>query len=364
MKNKLSFFRIAVVIPVVGLMALSCLNPIGFSPDLKLKLDVNATVSGEVGIDSVNSAEIQLRNHTQSIDIYKTEIVFIDNGATPPVNGTAARITGAPASGTQESILLRPIGPDVNTRYVIHIWYRQSASCPDALKQTAHPGWDFGGKSPDKTFEITELPRGKYVIHVYRTDAGEIGIVAEDDTAHITEMRDHSSNQDHVVDVKVNNVIDLSGASIALTVPSGGLNVNTNTNVSFSSEVTALFNALIDAMNNNRPYPNGYGALVVRNHTTKQLSNVQFDPKDGQSAHTVGFPGVIRAEDQERFILKQGKWEAKFSVDGKLIGPKNVFITNQGKEFLTWARIPRTGKKFLTRVLPVRTRLISLPGFC
>jgi hypothetical protein len=332
-KNRASFFNLTVAMPAAGLLILSCLNPIGFNPDFKLQLDVNANISGEVGIDSVNSTEIQLRNHTKSIDIYRTDIVYIDNGASSSGN-MAARITGAPVAGSQESILLRPIGPDANTKYQVKIWYRQAAGCPSDLNRTAYPSWDWGGRDPDKTYDIPELPRGRYVIHVYRTTGGDIGISVEDDTSTITEMEDKRLDGDYVADVKVNSVIDLSGASINVKLPSGGLNVNADTMVSFSPEVTGLFTGLIDAINNNKPYPDGYGVLLVRNHTSKQLSNIEFDPRDGQSIHSVGFAGLIRAEDQERFILKQGKWEAQLTVEGTRIGPKNAFISNQGKEFL------------------------------
>jgi hypothetical protein len=320
-----SFFLLAMMIS--GLLAMACVSPLGFDPDLKLKLDINANISGEVGIDSVNSAEIQIRNHTKSIDIYRIDILYIDNGATPPVNGMAARITGAPVAGSQESILLRPITADVNTRYQLKLWYRQSASCPAELNQSSHPAWEWGGGDPDKVFEILELPRGKYVVHVYRKDSGSIGIAVEDDTSNMTEMDDHNLDQDYVVNVKVSSTIDLSGADININLPSGGLSVNTS--VSFSNEVTAQFNALLDAINASRPYPNGYGAVVVRNHTSKQLTDIEFV----KGVKTVAMP-LVRPEDQEWKILSRGAWDTTLKIDGNTIGPKNVLIDNQGKSFL------------------------------
>ncbi|MDR2553661.1 MAG: hypothetical protein LBD31_10935, partial [Treponema sp.] len=332
MNKKIFSLRLAVTL-VSGLLVLSCMNPIGFNPDLKLEFDVNANVSGEIGIDSVNSAEIQIRNHTKSIDIYKTDIVYAETGATPP-ESTAARITGAPVAGTQESILLRPMKADPRTMYKVQIWYREAQGSPAGVGHAANPSWDFGANNAavaDKSLEIRELPRGKYVIHVYRKVSGDIGIAVDDDTSNMTDMNDNHQNADFVTNVKVNNVIDLSGAEINLTMPGGGLNVNTS--VSFSTEVTALFNSLIEAINANRPYPNGYGMVIVRNHTSQQLSNIEFT----KAGNTVGLPGVIRAEDQNGMILSKGTWEAKLNVAGYAsnpVGPKNILLANGGKEYL------------------------------
>ena len=337
MKNLRNFFRLTAAALVSGAMMLSCLNPIGFDPAKPLLM---VDIRGEISIDSVNSAEIQIRNHTKSIDISKIDIRFINSGANPAVDSIAARITGAPVAGTQESILLRPITADVNTRYQLKFWYHQAASCPSELLQSAHTGWDYGGRDPDKTFEITELPRGKYVIHLYRKTSGDIGIAIEEKPGDMTEMGDNHLDQDFVTNVKVSNVIDLSGAEINLNMPSSGVNVNTN--VSFSNEARVMFEALIDAIESNRTYPNGYGAVVVRNHTSEQLTDIVFT----QGGSTHGMP-LVRPDDQDWFILGKGKWETTLRVNGVQYGPKNALIENQGKTFLHVYKNKNGGYSFI-----------------
>jgi hypothetical protein len=327
------------------LLILSCLPPIGFNPDFKLSVDTN--VSGEISIDSINSAEVQIRNHTKSIDVYKVNFTLVeDNESNPLKYSTSARITGAPIAGSQEAVLLRPMSPGPEAWYEIGFWYKQSASCPAELNQPNKPLWDFGSNggpdNPDEVLTIAELPRGKYVIHVYRKIDGSIGISVEDDNSSMAEMNDNHSDQDFVSNVKVNTNIDLSGANI---FPSGGISVNSE--VRFSNETTVLFNSLLSAINANRLYPNGYGALVVRNHTSETISNILFEPKDSQSSHIVGLPGVVRPEDQDWIILAKGKWEAQLTAGTIPVGGKNVLVDNGAKSYLHIYKNKNGGYSFI-----------------
>ena len=341
--GKISCFGFPAAALASCLLILSCLNPIGFNPDFKLAVDAN--VSGEISIDSINSAEVQIRNHTKSIDVYKVNFTLIEGiEANPPKISTAARITGAPIAGSQEAVLLRPIEEGPESRYEIGLWYRQAKTCPPELKQANNPSWDFGGlNDPDEELVVAELPRGKYVIHVYRKTDGRIGITVEDDTSGMTEMNDNHFDEDFVTNVKVNTNLDLSGTNI---FPSGGINVNSS--VAFSSEATALFNDLLGAINANRPYPNGYGALVVRNHTSETVSNILFDPKNGQSSHSIGLQGIVRPEDQDWIILARGTWEAQFTAGSTPVGGKNVLVDNGGKSYLHIYKNKNGGYSFVT----------------
>jgi hypothetical protein len=55
------------ILGVVFVSVFSCLNPIGFNPELRIATE--STVSGEIGIDNINSAELRFVNHTRSMDI-------------------------------------------------------------------------------------------------------------------------------------------------------------------------------------------------------------------------------------------------------------------------------------------------------
>jgi hypothetical protein len=307
----------------------TCLNPVTFNPDNKL--DVN--VSGELSIDQINSSEIQVRNHTKSLDIYdiKFREVQVDEAQSSETRTLSAQISGAPTAGTQESIFLRPW-----KKYEIELKWREAKPKDAAYNSTTRPDWDWGGKNPDRILPIDNLPRGKYVIHVYRKADGGVGVQIEDAWQSEINGSDHHHDADFTLSVKPQINVDLSGLSVDLNMGSAPIPVV----VGYTPELLTKFDALIQAIKDgNKKYPNGYGFLIIDNHTGKALSSVRFtrtkpaDPNTPDS--TIGLTtGIttVRAEDQEGILLSAGTWDTV--IDAPAIGPKNAIIGNQGKSYL------------------------------
>jgi hypothetical protein len=195
MKSLIKLFSVLCCAAVLS----SCLNPIGFNPeDLPI-----VNVSGEIAVTDINSAELNFRNHTRSIDVTRIDIVQTKASKTSSVQydgeswslsgseyvstTTDARISGSPTSGTQDSILVRPTGQNINNtirvkRYQIVIDYKKSKSFPTELTGSVT---DLEGQIIVEFSEeppLEQLLRGRAVIHIYRDDTGQIraGDVVED----------------------------------------------------------------------------------------------------------------------------------------------------------------------------------------
>lgn len=196
---------------VVSTALVGCLNPISFNPEDFPTIKV----TGEIAIDNINSAELQFRNHTKSVDIYKIDInqertivsTIIDNSSliSSQTDETIldARISGSPKAGTQDSILVRPTGSNISDRlivkkYNIIISYKKALPFSSGL-----PIFSVYDSPPPLEINIEELPRGRCVIHIYRNKAGEI--VADVETiSNDPEYEDYHHDSDFIED---NNLI-------------------------------------------------------------------------------------------------------------------------------------------------------------
>ena len=170
-KKSKGILAIVGVLLVSVLMVVSCLNPIGFNPELKMSTE--STVSGEIGIDNINSAELRFVNHTRSMDIDDIEIIMDWNAdeVKQAYSTGDSRISGGPSASAYESILQRPTyanavystGVPVKVNgYKIYIFYRPSSD-PKFPKLTEQEKKDY----LDSLKAKGQLVEGKFI--------GEIG---------------------------------------------------------------------------------------------------------------------------------------------------------------------------------------------
>ena len=91
--------------PRAGMMALfiltlialtTCLNPTGFTPELKLTVDAN--ISGDIDVYNANNAVLWVINRTASVDVYK---VIVDRENRPDPEKTGFE-NGAPFPGAAD----------------------------------------------------------------------------------------------------------------------------------------------------------------------------------------------------------------------------------------------------------------------
>jgi hypothetical protein len=94
------------IVAIMGLVVslVACLNPVGFSPEVKLSIDAN--VSGELDVYNSNNAVSWVINKTKSVDISSVRIEVIG----PSLDGAPARmdILGAPKAGASHASYHKP----------------------------------------------------------------------------------------------------------------------------------------------------------------------------------------------------------------------------------------------------------------
>lgn len=327
MTKQKGFFWGTAVLPAGAFLVLSaCLNPAEFNP--QIKLNVAAEVSGEISVDQLNSSEVQVRNHTKSIDIVDVKFFELESARSgAPAEILTAQISGAPIHGTQESIFLQPW-----KKYRIDLKWRE-ASPKDGSPGPAgpftrahYPDWDWGDKkNPSGSLTIEHLPRGKYVIHVYRKDNGDIGIQIEDDWANELDGNDHHNDGDFVLTVQSPLNVDLSGMSISLNIPPTGIMAD------FSNEVKNLlnqaninFDKISKSIDNLRSFPKNYGFVIVKNRTSRDIIKAEFSGLGSRIVST----GVVGGRDESAgMLMRRGTWQVNVEMaDGTVFGPKNVNV--------------------------------------
>ncbi|MDR1250551.1 MAG: hypothetical protein LBK62_00125, partial [Treponema sp.] len=302
------------------------MNPIGFDPD---SLPV-FKVKGEISIDTTNSAELQIRNHTYSIDIFQVDIERVTSEN--PVFTLDTRISGAPTAGTQESLLLRPITDNpvsksfvTITGYKVKIGWRTSKTIPAELKTKLEANNKLYTTDKEIEFTLTELPRGKLVLHVYRDSTGDIQIELEKDFK--PDAADFHYDDDFSLTVKNTNGFSYNGGQITV--------VTDNKNpiaVDFSPDVRRFLENISLSLTGNKPYPNGYNILLIQNHTEVDVKDLFFTNDASYDGSTVaaGFSiPLIQSEygdNQGYAILKYGNWKAS----AKSITTKSISIPKQG----------------------------------
>jgi hypothetical protein len=343
-------FGLALVFGLAGLFS-SCLNPVGFPIDLRIQ------VSGEISIDNINSAEIQFINHTKSMDIEKIEIrrLLSDEEDTEPYP-LDSRLMGGPHAGTKESILLRPIGTNAiatitTLAYDITITYRKAIPpLPvDESDQAAFTSlYDDPVLSADGEVSIkfgkgqlgdmALLPRGKTIVHFYRTLDGGIEIQIADPTqTQQANMIDYVQNVtviDNPSNVNLNS-IEVSVTSLpAVTVDFSdevkdiiaGLHLkladveNAINNVAANTLTAAdvIANAILSGTS---PYGNNYSLLIIQNWTAKTVSvklsqTYSFNGSPFQTDWGVYLGEMSSGLRQRYAVLKNGAWDAEARVTG------------------------------------------------
>ena len=142
----------------------ACLNPIGFKPEILLK--VESTVEGEISLVS-SDAVLVIHNHTATLDITSVSIRDTELDATV---GFAA---GKPKAGYQKSFNLRPKAGG----YEVTFEYQEIKPNTTANTSASKPAWDWGGKP--KVLEVALPVKGLYNLHFFRKMDGSIGATTE-----------------------------------------------------------------------------------------------------------------------------------------------------------------------------------------
>jgi hypothetical protein len=341
---------------VFALMVGGCLNPLTFNPD-----DLPALkVAGEISVDNINSAELNIRNHTRSVDITRVDIVqyrlgksySAQDGASPPAETDRldARVSGSPTAGTQDSVLVRPTGTSVTQdvtvkKYTVKIWYKKAQDFPKELEGKFTDLQNT--ESEPLELSLDELPRGRCVFHIYRNQNGEMAIDV-DSLTDDPDYGDHYYDGDFIMNVKSQAKIDLSGLEVAVNLPPVTI-AGQPIEVTFSQEllkaVNAAFGGLAASMDNiatsvndlsrsvesYRLFGRDTGLLVVMNWSPKPVS------VEVPSGNNTFFIGPVSTGDMDGMLLstKDGnKYSLKVASEGATIQTRNTFVFNQKVSYL------------------------------
>jgi hypothetical protein len=258
-----------------------------------------------------------------------------------------SRLLGGPHAGTKESILLRPIGTNAigtvtTLAYDITITYRKAVPplpVDDLDKEDFDlldtEGGDISIKfGKDQEGDMAVLPRGKTIVHFYRTESGEIEITIADPT-----------EQANLIDYVQNVTVIDNASSVNLGSIEVALTSLPEVTVDFSDEVKELIAGLhiklqdikdaIDAVaastvtaadvianaiiKGNSPYGDNYSVFIVQNWTDRPVSEIILSADNnggtGDSGDLVASDsnGIIpilnnAATGQKVFVLENGKY--------------------------------------------------------
>jgi hypothetical protein len=177
MKKKLY----AACIALLGIVSLSigaCLNPIGFSPDLKLSIDANVT--GQLDMRSIDYAIVWLINKTKSVDVEELrisrEMLNTDEAYVPTV------VTLRPRAGTSHASYEVP----TDKIYSLSLKWKPAASGwkgpIDSNNTMLTDAECTGSVSLEKQFPKSGY---QYRLYLVRDAANVVRIVDEDELAKI-----------------------------------------------------------------------------------------------------------------------------------------------------------------------------------
>jgi hypothetical protein len=350
-------FKIILFGMAVSALMLGCLNPVSFSSD---NLPV-LKMAGEISVDNINSAELNFRNHTLSVDVVKIDVMqhrvetstsynLSQNGTSASSTETAvdrldARISGSPAAGTQDSVLVRPIDKNLANNitikaYTVKVWYKKAQNFPAGLE-----GKFSDLQNPDSRpleIKVNELPRGRCMFHLYRHQDGTIKIDVEgapDDP----DYNDYNDDSDFVMNVKSQIKVDLAGIEVAVALPS------TPVAVTFSQELLDAANAafgdlsssldrIATSVNNlaaivdsQRLFGKNTGLLVVMNSAPMPVG---VGTTKGSMTH---FLGPVAPGDMDGILLSTedgNKYQLQVSSGNEPILIRNTFVFNQKISYL------------------------------
>jgi hypothetical protein len=317
-------------------LLLGCLNPVSFDQDSLPILKV----AGEISVDNINSAELNFRNHTRSVDVTKIDIrqhrtETSSGGASEDIDRLDARISGSPTAGTQDSVLVRPIDENTNgnitvNSYTIQVWYRMAQNCPDELEPPKFSDYDNTASSEGLKVELDELPRGRCVFHIYRHKDGSIKIDVEG-TADDPDYNDFSYDEDFILDVKSQIKVDLSGVEVAVNLPATPITVTfspeimTAVNAAFSGLTTSLdriatsVDSLTEVVDSLRLFGRNTGLLVVMNSSPKPVS---VEITQAPYSH---YLGPVSPGDLDGITLSTANGYSKYQL-GVTIGDEPIVI--------------------------------------
>jgi hypothetical protein len=164
-KHRKGIIGMALIAAMAGSL-IACLDPVGFTPQLKIALDAN--VSGQIDTRVLNDAVLWVINRTTSVDVYK---VVVDRESRPDPEKTGytypKSIDNAPLHASSLAIYNQPS----DDFYNITISYR-TATPPNPKS----PGPEQNTVSIRK-----QLPRAAdYAIFIYRDKDGNIIIKDEE----------------------------------------------------------------------------------------------------------------------------------------------------------------------------------------
>jgi hypothetical protein len=351
-------FRIFFFGAALSVLMLGCLNPVSFNQD---NLPI-LKVAGEISVDNINSAELNFRNHTRSVDVTKVDVIqhrietsnsfnLGQEGATASstevkIDRLDARVSGSPTAGTQDSVLVRPVEKNTTgnitvTGYTIQIWYKKAQSFPAGLEGKFTDLQNVNSQEGVKV-EISELPRGRCVLHIYRHIDGTVKIDVEG-AADDPDYNDYNDDSDFVMNVKSQIKVDLSGLEVGVSLPS------TPVKVTFSQEILSAVNAafggltasvdriatsvdsLTQVVDSRRLFGKNTGMLVVVNSSPIPVS--VGTTRDS----TTHFLGPVSPGDLDGILLSTAsgnKYQMQVSSGNGQIAVRNTFIFNQKISYL------------------------------
>jgi hypothetical protein len=317
-------------------IVVGCLNPMSGEYEIP-----PIPIQGEITVDNINSSEIQFINHTKSMDIAKVEVtrIYEEPGQSGIKLNLDARLLGGPHAGTRESLLVRPIGANqIQTMtvagYRIKIYYEKAAH-PEQITQDQLDVLDLSSGNMDIIFGADEngvsqtgdwsiLPRGKTIVHFYRSqNSGEIEIQISD-PASDTDQSDYFDYIQNVTivdnggDINLNN-IDVSIAALPPVKVEFSPEIQQSIidlHLSIEGITAALNNLNTTTASIAAVLGTSYqeGRLEIQNYSSAKLTAIGLRSYDG---------------DQLYIIQNINKGPGKYIAD--VIGLPNPEILNPGK---------------------------------
>jgi hypothetical protein len=176
-KKVLTTCAAILVLALAAVGIISCLDPVGFNPDLKFTIDAN--ISGDIDVYNVNNAVLWVINMTRTVDVdlQTIEVVGDRQPAGYPFNWTA------PKAGHSFASYHRPHPPreKADTGPVQPYTYKVSLSLRDPKK----------ANEAKNLWLNKQLPMPKdYAVFLVRRSSGELELVDEQPPLHALDPDD------------------------------------------------------------------------------------------------------------------------------------------------------------------------------
>jgi hypothetical protein len=312
----------------LALFMFSCLNPIGFSPEVKLTIDAN--VKGEVDTRDITAATLYIVNGSKTADF--TFATIRQSG-----NMSAADPYATIDNTAKKKMKARHIQAS-------DIEYEVKLECVDPVQ------------NPNQTFILTvdvlaPTARTPYYVYLYRDkDSGDLVLVNPDNPP--LPVPDPGDSSDYFINIysKPNNRPPSNEISVVVNI-NGSSDDETNINV-YEGGVDITLPT---------PAQTVLGSFIVKNVSKDMdVNSVQFTKGQAPHQNVESIANGPPARNQQSIVLRNGQWAAAldYGTDHKKAGinvqvaadanPASIYNilyfykTNRGSYDLTasWPPVP------------------------